>query len=92
MVDGLTGVDNCPFSAYEGMIQNEDVLLADSKYKKHSQGLEAIYARRFCSAFWTGYYTEADKWLELALALPSSKMPKIQLIRYTFYRGLIAFQ
>ena len=28
----------------------------------------------------------------MASALPSSKMPKVQLIYYTFYHGLIAFQ
>lgn len=92
VVDGLTGVDSYPFSALEGRISNEDVLLADAKYKNHNQGLEAIYTRRFFSAFWKGDYSEAKKWFDVASSIPSSKMPKIQLIHRTFYRGLIAFQ
>ncbi|KAL7540948.1 hypothetical protein ACHAXR_010516 [Thalassiosira sp. AJA248-18] len=92
IIDGLTGKDSCPFRACEGMIQDEDVLLADAKYKSHNQGMEAIYTRRFFSAFWNGDYAEANKWVDTASSLPSSKMPKIQLIHHSFYRGLIAFQ
>ena len=92
LVEGLTGVDSYPFSAFEGKIQDEQYLLVDAKYRKHNQGLESIYLRRFFSAFWRGDYPAARKWSEEASALPSYKMPKIQLIYHTFYHGLMAFQ
>ena len=92
VIQGLTGFDLDPFSGFDGMIQNENVLLANAKYKKHHQGLESIYTGRLFSAFWAGNYTEANRLLELSLTIPSSKMPKIQLIYHTFYRGLIAYQ
>jgi len=89
----LIGLDACHrFAPFEGTIQNEDILLADCKYKKHNQGIEAIYTRRFHSAFWSGNYAEANKWFECASSLPSFKMPKIQFIHNTFYRGIIGFQ
>lgn len=34
----------------------------------------------------------AKKWSKESSALPSFKMPKLQLIYHTFYHGLIAFQ
>jgi len=92
MVEALTGVKNHPFLDYVGMIQDEDILLAHCKHKQHNQGIEQIYTRRFLSAFWAREYTEARKWLELASALPSSKMPKIQLIHRTFFSALLAFR
>lgn len=92
LVEGLTGNNSHPFSAFEGTIQNEDFLLADCKYKKLNQAMEAIYTNRFISAFWNSNYAEANKWYQLAASLPSSKMPKIQLIYRTFYHGLMAFQ
>jgi len=92
IIQGLTGVDYFAFSVFEGMIQDEDVLLANAKLKKHRQVLEIIYSRRFFSAFWFGEFAEANKWYDQSLTFPSMKMPKIQLIYHTFYRGIIAYQ
>mmetsp|Transcript_20337 Transcript_20337/g.34956 ORF Transcript_20337/g.34956 Transcript_20337/m.34956 type:complete len:434 (+) Transcript_20337:2-1303(+) len=91
-VEGLTGSDNRLFAVFDGIIQDENFLLADAKHNTHTHLVESIYMGRFFSAFWREDYDEADKWYDLAASLPSFKMPKIGLIYLTFYRGLIAFQ
>ena len=92
LVEGLTGIKDHPFSDYVGIIQDENILLAHWKHKQNNQGIEQIYTRRFLSAFWAREYIEASKWLEMASAVPSSKMPEIQFIHRTFFGALLAFR
>jgi len=93
LVKELTGTNSHNLSAYIGLIQGENILLANCKNcKRHSQGAEQIYTRRFLSAFWASDYTNATKWLELASAIPSSKIPKVTFIYRTFFSALLAFR
>jgi len=91
-VQGLTGGNGQPFSEYEGLIQDEEIILALYRRSMHNQGIEAIYTRRFMSAFWARDYAQANEWLELASTLPSSRMPKIELIHRTFLSALLTFR
>jgi len=91
ILEGLTGIIH-PYSI-DGGIQDEDILLAHyAEQNMSNRGMEQIYTRRFLSAFWAREYTEANKWLELASALPSSKLPKINFIHRTFFSALLAFR
>lgn len=91
-MEGLTGINSGLFSAFDGVIQNESILLADAHQNNSLSLIESIHMRRFFSAFWREDYDDADKWYNLVASLPSFKMPKIGLIYLTFYRGLISFQ
>mmetsp|Transcript_32513 Transcript_32513/g.78696 ORF Transcript_32513/g.78696 Transcript_32513/m.78696 type:complete len:1338 (-) Transcript_32513:142-4155(-) len=92
LLDALTGVDSNPFALFEGMLPDENVLLADFKMREYPQGIESIYLTKYFIAFWFGDYANANKWFDLASAIPSSRMPKLQLIYSTFYRGIISYQ
>jgi len=93
LIDNLTGVDSSPFAAMQGMeIKDETQLLTTMKRRNHHQSLVTIYSNRFMSAFWRGNYREANKYFDLAVSLPSYKLPKIQLMYSTFFRGLVLFQ
>jgi len=94
VIDRLVGVihSESSFPAFGGLIHDEDALLVDAQSKKNFLLIETIHLGRFNCAFWMGDYIEASKLSRIILALPSSKMPKIQLVIHTFFMGLIAFQ
>ena len=92
LVNRLTGLEINPFSLFDCAIIDEEALLANAKHNNHNQGIATIYGRKFVAAFWASDYNEADKWFELASPTPSANMPRLEMIHYTFYRGIIAFQ
>mmetsp|Transcript_28736 Transcript_28736/g.54275 ORF Transcript_28736/g.54275 Transcript_28736/m.54275 type:complete len:214 (-) Transcript_28736:279-920(-) len=89
----LIGIsDEDPFLLLEDTICNEDELLTHAKLKKNMQLIEAVHLNRFISAFWMGDFAKAMESSKLMAELPSSKMPKIQTLYYTCYRGIAAYQ
>ena len=92
IVDELRGESKDRFSIFEGSICDEDDLVADAHSKSNNELFQVVYAHRLILSFWKGSYADAEKWSELLSSQPSSKMPKSQLIYYTFFRGVIAFR
>ena len=89
----LIGIsDDDPFILLEGTVCSEAELLAHAKLKNNVQLIEEVHLTRFLSAFWLGDYASAMESFKLMAVLPSSKMPKIQALYYTFYRGIVAYR
>eukprot|EP00585_Thalassiosira_rotula_P010121 CAMPEP_0196137450 /NCGR_PEP_ID=MMETSP0910-20130528/5428_1 /TAXON_ID=49265 /ORGANISM="Thalassiosira rotula, Strain GSO102" /LENGTH=296 /DNA_ID=CAMNT_0041397909 /DNA_START=35 /DNA_END=925 /DNA_ORIENTATION=- len=91
MIDSLTGDKSSnPYAAFDGIISSKESLLADAQSKRHFQTVEAVHLQEFFVSFWMGDYDEAAKASDVAMSFPSAKMPKMQLIYHTFYRGVVA--
>ena len=93
MINSLTGDKSSnPYAIFNGKIWNIESLLADAQSKKQAQIAEAVHLHKFFVSFWMGDYDEAVKASDIAMSVPSAKMPKVQLIYHIFYRGIIAYQ
>lgn len=94
LICDLTGKSVGPFPRFGGgvIICDERSLLADTKAKRIFHVVEQVYLKRFFSAFWMGDYPVAISCSQQILALPNSKMPKIQGVFHSFFMGLIHFQ
>eukprot|EP00585_Thalassiosira_rotula_P016436 CAMPEP_0196171746 /NCGR_PEP_ID=MMETSP0911-20130528/5653_1 /TAXON_ID=49265 /ORGANISM="Thalassiosira rotula, Strain GSO102" /LENGTH=283 /DNA_ID=CAMNT_0041438623 /DNA_START=110 /DNA_END=961 /DNA_ORIENTATION=+ len=92
-LDELMGIsDEDPFLLLESTVCNEADLLAHAKLIHNIQLIEEVHLTHFLSAFWMGNSIKAMESYRLIAALPSSKMPKIQALYYTFYWGIVAYQ
>jgi tetratricopeptide (TPR) repeat protein len=91
-IDLLMGLPCDSFSIFDGMIPNENTLLADALQKNNTHVMISIYARRFLSSFWLDEYTEARKWARLALSNTKQLGPFIVKTLLFNAQGVIAFQ
>lgn len=76
-IDSLMGKTCEAFSVFDGMIPDENALLADALSRKNSALVIFIYQRRFSTAFWMGEYAEAWKWSKMALKKQENRGPML---------------
>jgi len=92
-LDELIGVfDDDNFLSLDGTVYDVAQILAHAKSAKNVQLIEGVHLTHFLSAFWMGDFVMALESVKLISALPSSKMPKLQTIYYTFYRGIVSYR
>ncbi|KAL7535170.1 LOW QUALITY PROTEIN: hypothetical protein ACHAXR_008832 [Thalassiosira sp. AJA248-18] len=92
-VDLLLGVPCEVFSIFDGMICDENSLLADALVQKNLVVVMAIYYRRFLGDFLMGNYRGANKWSKLLFSHQKYSQPPILInIILTGARGIVAFR
>ncbi|KAL7546664.1 hypothetical protein ACHAWF_009998 [Thalassiosira exigua] len=92
MVDKLMGDQSCnPYAVINEKLPSAKLILAEAQLKKHFQLVEAVHFFNFTTHFWMGDYVEAERASTLTMSVPSARLPKIQLINGTFYRGIVSF-
>jgi len=92
IIDELIGVSNDDNFLSDGTVYDVAQILAHAKLKNNLQLIESVHLTHFLSAFWMGDFVMALESVKLIAALPSSKMPKIHTIYYTFYRGIVSYR
>ena len=81
------------FSVFDGSICNLDDLQAEAESIKHTRLLHQVHCYNLFIAYWRGNLEAAEEYSRLASTMhPASKIPAIQLIYATFFRGLVLFQ
>lgn len=91
-IDALLGVETESFSIFDGMIENENALLADAISKNNVALIHAIYLRRFFEHFWNGRYDAAMECSKLAFARLRFGFPSPVHVLHSAMKGLISFQ
>jgi len=71
---------------------DNSALLKQAEKCKNIRLIENYHYGRFLLYFWQADHVKALEASHLVLSCPGSKMPKIQLVYFTFYRGLVCFK